>query len=271
MPRSYKGRRVYVIGGSMGIGLAAAEVFAARGADVMLFARRAGPLEEAATRVRQAAVSDEQRVEFRSLDVTVESAVGAVLEEAVARFGAPDVLVNCAGRARPGYFEDIDAERLAETLDVNFRGVWNVVRSLLPHMKESGGIIVNTASLAGLVGVFGLTDYSAAKFAVVGFSEALRAEVKRHGIRVFVLCPPDTDTPGFEEENREKPPETRAISGAASLLTSEAVARALLAGIEGRRMLIVPGAGARGTALAKRLFPGLVEWVMDRAAQRASG
>jgi 3-dehydrosphinganine reductase len=208
-------------------------------------------------------------VEFRTLDVTAGPAVDPVLQEAVAHFGPPDVLLNCAGSARPGYFEGIDAARFSATLALNLQGTWDVVQALLPHMKASGGVIINTASLAGLIGVFGYTDYSAAKFAVIGFSEALRAEVKRYGVRVFVLCPPDTDTPGLLEENREKPPETRAISATASLLTPEAVVEALLKGIEGRRMLIVPGASARFTALAKRLFPGLVEWVMDRAARRA--
>lgn len=271
MSRNYHGQRVYVVGGSMGIGLAAAEAFAARGAEIVLFARGVEKLEQAVLRVRAAALGDEQRVEFRVLDVTATDEVGSILDDVVAGFGAPDVLVNCAGRARPDYFEKIDAEQFRETLAVNLHGIWNVTQALLPHMKENGGIIVNTASLTGLIGIFGYTDYSAAKFAVVGLSEALRAEVKRHGIQVFVLCPSDTDTPGFAEENREKPPETHAVSEGVSLATPETVASALLSGIEGRQMLIFPGSSARWTARAKRLVPGIVEWVTDRAARRASG
>ena len=96
MSRNYHGQRVYVTGGSMGIGLAAAEAFAARGADLVLFARGVENLEQAVLRVRAAALGDEQRVEFRVLDVTGTDEVGSTLDDVVAEFGAPDVLVNCA-------------------------------------------------------------------------------------------------------------------------------------------------------------------------------
>src|SRR5438477_366286 len=83
------------------------------------------------------------------------------------------------------------------------------------------------ASLAGLIGVFGYTDYCASKFAIVGFSEALRSELKPHGIMVSVLCPPDVDTPGFAVENTTKPPETVAISEGAKPMTPDEVAAEL--------------------------------------------
>jgi NAD(P)-dependent dehydrogenase (short-subunit alcohol dehydrogenase family) len=252
----------------MGIGLAAAKAFVERGADAMLFARRRAPLESAAREVERRRRSDAQRVDFRALDVTDPSAVAAVMSEAVSSFGAPDVLLNCAGRARPGYFEEIPPGQLEEIMGVNLYGTWNAVQALLPHMKGRGGTIVNTSSLAGIIGVFGYTDYSAAKFAVIGFSEALRSELVRHGIRVFVLCPPDTETPGLEEETRIKPPETRAVAAGARTLSAEEVAEELLRGMERRRLLILPGRESRWAALAKRLVPGLVERVTDRAVAR---
>ena len=179
------------------------------------------------------------------------------------------MLFNCAGRAQPGYFEEIPTGQLEEIMRVNLFGTWSTVRELLPHMKGRGGTIVNTSSLAGLVGVFGYTDYCAAKFAVIGFSEALRSELAHHGIRVFVLCPPDTETPGLEEESRTKPPETRAVAAGARCLSAEEVAATLLRGMERRGLLIIPGREARWIALAKRLFPRLVERITARAVARA--
>jgi len=152
---------------------------------------------------------------------------------------------------------------------VNLHGCWNTVSLLAPHMKANGGgYIVNTASVAGLIGVFGYTDYCASKFALVGFSEALRSELKPHGITVSVLCPPDTDTPGFAIENQTKPPETKAVSAPAKIMTPEMVADALIRGMARRPLLIIPGIESRVAVLAKRLLPGVVEWAMDRSIRK---
>ena len=262
--RSFDGRRVYVFGGSMGIGLASARRFASLGADVMVFARRSAPLECAAAEITSARRTPDQRVAWRQLDVSDAAAVKTVVRAAINDWGVPDVLLNCAGQARPGYVQDIDVAQLEETLRVNLYGCWHTVQALLPHMRARGGYIVNTASLAGLIGVFGYADYCASKFALVGLSEVLRAELVADGITVSVLCPPDVDTPGFAEENRHKPPETMAASAGASLLSADAVADALIAGMARRRFLIIPGRDARLSHLVRRWAPGLVTWVMDR-------
>ena len=263
-------RLAFIPGGSTGIGLAAAERLAARGADVAIFARRREPLEAAAAAIAARRQRPEQRVVWRQCDVADAAQVATVLGGAVAELGAPDLLINCAGRAVPDYFERITAAQLDETLRINLAGTWHAIQIVLPHMRaRRSGHVVNVSSLAGLIGVFGYTDYSASKFALVGFSEALRAELRRDGIAVSVLCPPDTDTPALAAENVTKPPETRAVSAGASLLTADAVADALLAGIARRRFLIIPGREARLVYLAKRLFPGVVTWVMDRQVARA--
>lgn len=270
MPTDYQGKVVYAVGGSMGIGLAAARQFAARGADVLVFARGREALADAVREIQRCRRSSSQRVDLRILDVCDPDAVSAVMGEAVSSFGPPDILLNCAGAAWPGYFEEISHEQLSRTLKLNVGGSWHTVQSLLPYLKQRRGTIINTSSLAGLVGVFGYTDYCAAKFAVIGFSEALRSELKRHGVRVFVLCPPDTDTPGFEAENQTKPPETRAVSSTARVMTADAVAAELLRGLGRSRLLIIPGVEGRFVALAKRLFPRLVEWITDRAIAKAN-
>ena len=263
-------KRVFVVGGSMGIGLAAAVRMTALGAHVTILARRRGPLEAALGTLEARRRRPDQELAFRELDVREPAAVAAILGGLVDAYGPPDVLLNCAGRAHPRRFEDVSYDQLVDTLRTNLHGCWSTTAAVVPAMKgRGGGYIVNTASLAGLIGVFGYTDYCASKFAVVGFSEALRSELKPHGIMVSVLCPPDTDTPGFAVENTTKPPETHAVSGRAKILTADAVAAALLAGMARRAPLIVPGLDGKLSALAKRLAPGLVERVMDRAIARA--
>jgi len=154
---------------------------------------------------------------------------------------------------------------------VNLHGCWNTIQALLPHMKAKGrGYIVNTSSVAGLIGVFGYTDYCASKFALIGFSEALRGELKPHGITVSVLCPPDTDTPGFETENLTKPEETRAISAQSKILPPDAIADALLRGMARSTFLIIPGRDGQLGVLAQRLVPGVVRWVMDRTVAKVA-
>lgn len=267
-PSDFENARVYVIGGSMGIGLSIARRIAALGAQVAIFARRAEPLERAVTAIRAVQRRPAQNITARQVDVSDHLQVADVMRHAVAELGAPAVLINCAGHAHPHRFEEISYEQFANTMRVNLHGCWNTVQALLPHMKQTGGYIVNTASIAGLIGVFGYTDYSASKFALVGFSEALRSELKAYNITVSVLCPPDTDTPGLEVENETKPKETRAIAAAAKVMTPDAVADALIHGMARRSFLIIPGVDGRMSVLAKRLFPGLVERVVDRTIRK---
>ena len=259
----------YVVGASMGIGLAVAEKLAARGDDVALFARRDGPLAEATRAVEARRRRADQRVLGRALDAADRPRVEAVMAACVAELGAPDLLVNCAGRAIPDHFERISVAQLDETLRLNLHTCWHPVQALVPAMKARGGQIVNVSSLAGLIGVFGYTDYCAAKFAVVGFSEALRWELAPHGIGVSVLCPPDVDTPGLAREDATKPHETRVISEGAKLMSAEAVADALLAGLAKRELVIIPGADGRLAWRAKRLVPGLVDRLIARRLRRA--
>ncbi len=256
-------------GGSTGIGLAIANRLAGLGADVAIFARRKEPLVAAAAEISLHRRRASQRVRWRQLDVTAADQVQNELTAAVAELGPPDILINCAGRAIPNYFEHISLAQLEETMRVNFYGCWHAVHTLAPSMRGRGGYIVNVSSLAGLIGVFGYTDYSAAKFAVVGFSEALRSELAGDGITVSVLCPPDTATAGFERENRTKPRETHAVSAGTRILTAGEVADALLAGMAKRSFLIIPGHEARLSHLAQRVLPGLVRWVTDRQVRRA--
>jgi NAD(P)-dependent dehydrogenase (short-subunit alcohol dehydrogenase family) len=266
---TFNGKNVYIFGGSSGIGLETAKLLAQRGSNLILFARNRDRLERAVEEVSGQRLARSQTFTSRVLDVSDRDAVDAVVKEAVTGFGVPQIVVNAAGRAIPRHFEEITQQQFDETMKINLYGVWNTVSAVLPFMKERGGTIVNTSSVGGFVGVFGYADYAASKFAVIGLSEVLRAELKKYGINVAVLCPPDTDTPGFEVENLTKPAETMMISEGAGLMLPVEVARALLSGIECGDPVIVPGFEGRLTWFMKRHVPALVDFVMERGIRKA--
>lgn len=266
--RMYAGKTVYLMGGSSGIGLSAGCCLAGSGSHVFLFARSEARLKAALEKVEAQRVSPDQRFAFRSLDVADHAAVQAVTAEAVRSFGGPDILINSAGRAIPRRFEEIPYGQFDETMKINLYGVWNCIYALMPHMKAKGGIIVNVSSLVGFMGVFGYADYCASKFAIIGLSQVLRQELRPYGIRVCVLCPPDTDTPGFATENLTKPPETRAISSGARVMSSDDVAKALLRGMERRRFLIIPGAEGKMAYFVQRYAPFVLERIMQSAIRK---
>ena len=266
--QTLRNKIAYVVGGSSGIGLASAKLLFKKGAVVTIFSRDAERLAQAAGEIAGQVNAGGRTASWMQLDIADRSAVKQVMRKAVERHGVPDILINCAGRAYPRRFEDVDFQQFDETMQINMYGIWHVTRQLVPLMKVRGGHIVNVSSAAGFVGVYGYTDYCASKFAVVGFSEALRSELKPFGIRVAVLCPSDTDTPALAVENRTKPAETRAISKNAGLLQPEDVARALVRGIRKNQAVIVPGVEGKLTWLAKRWLPGLVERIMDRTIRR---
>ncbi|MFZ5564233.1 MAG: SDR family oxidoreductase [Thermodesulfobacteriota bacterium] len=266
--KTFSGKRIYIFGGSSGIGLAAARQLAGMGAHLVLFARDKRKLEKALGEVRKAGKDPAQPAGVFSMDVSDREQVFKAVAEAATSFGPPDVLINCAGRAIPRCFADISENQLQETLAINLCGTWHAIAASLPYMKERGGHIVNVSSIAGFLGVYGYSDYAASKFAVMGLSEVLRSEFKPMGIGVSVLCPPDTDTPALAAEAVTKPEETKAISTGARVLSADVVARAMIDGIQKNRAVIIPGADGRLIWLAKRLFPGLVAYFMDRTVKK---
>lgn len=261
---------VYIIGGSSGIGLETGKLLAKFGAHLVIFARNEDKLKNAVQSFYGMKKSSQQKFQYRIMDVSKFDEVKRIMDQSVLDFGVPTLLINCAGRAYPRKFEEISYSQFDDTMKTNLYGIWNVNSCLVPYMKKQGGYIVNTSSLAGFLGVFGYTDYSASKFAIIGFSEALRSELKPYNIMVSVLCPPDTNTPGFQTENLTKPPETLAISSGTKIVSPEQVARGLLKGINQQNPMIIPSSDGKLTYLLKRLWPGLIDWFMNRAIAKAN-
>ncbi|RLC89812.1 MAG: short-chain dehydrogenase [Chloroflexi bacterium] len=254
-----------ITGGSSGIGRATARLLARRGANVSLIARRQELLDETVTELESQRQSPAQRFQARSADVTDWEQTQAAIAALTADGLPPDILVNAAGFAHPGYVEELPLEIFHQTMDVDFFGTLHPIKAVLPAMMERrSGHIVNFSSVAGFLGVFGYTAYGAAKFAVRGFSDVLRQEMKPHGIHVSVIFPPDTDTPQLHYENQFKPLETRRIAGAAQALKADQVAQALVRGIERRQAYILPSLDTKLYFLLSNGPTGLFRWYFNR-------
>jgi len=259
---------VLVTGGSSGIGLAAAKQLAAAGAHVWLAARRIELLEPALREIQAARSDSFQKFGIVPADVSDSQQSKQIVETVTKAAGTPDILINAAGISRPGYVHELPPEVFERLMQVNYLGTAYVTAAVLPAMMQRGsGHIINVSSMAGYMGVFGYSAYGATKYAVAGYSEALRAEMKPYGIHVSVAFPPDTNTPGFADDQPFIPAETRAISGNAKALSAEKVASAILQQAVKGRFMIFPGTDARLFYYATSKLPkGLVFSVLDRMA-----
>jgi 3-dehydrosphinganine reductase len=242
--------RVLVTGGSEGIGRAIAELAVRRGADVEIWGRDPGRLE-AALKITGARSS-------RSVDVTQMSAVQAAASACLA-VGPVDRLFHCAGFAKAAFIDKADENDAADMFATNAVGSVNVARALAPAMMAARrGAIVFTSSDLGFIGLFGWSIYAATKHAVLGFGTSLRHELAPYGVSVQVLCPPATQTPGFDRENLTKPASVRKVEEAGGVMTAEGVATVAWERCGRGGALIIPNRSSRLFYLLSRMSVGLV-------------
>jgi short-subunit dehydrogenase len=255
--------KTYVItGASDGIGAELARQIAQRhgaGAALVLAARNADKLTQVAMRCEKLGA---QALEVPT-DVAQHDQCRALVATAVERFGGVDVLVNNAGVSAHALFEDVRAEDLAWYQDLMTVNLWGAVwctHAALPHLKAARGQVVAVSSLAGLVGVPGRTAYSATKFAMTGFFEALRTELLPAGVGVTTAFPGVVDTEirrnGWNARGQRAGKSGLREDGA---MPVDTCARLILDGMEARRReVVMTGKGKAGRWL-KLLAPGLVE------------
>lgn len=263
-----------ITGGSSGIGLALAKQLAAQGADVWILARNEKRLDQAVSAIREKCLHESQRVGSISADVSNLEEIRIALEKHVESVGVPDLVINSAGVAHPGRFVELEDKIFRWMMDVNYFGTVNMLKILVPHMiARKSGHVVNVSSAAGFLGVYGYSAYGGSKYALRGFTDVLRAELKPEGVRVSLAFPPDTDTPQLVYEDQFKPSETRALAGTVKAMSADAVASAILKGVQKNKYLILPGETAFLFRLAGFLGRAVYP-IMDlliKQAQRKSG
>lgn len=251
--RSIQGLRILITGASQGIGRALAEAAAARKARVLAAARSQSLLLELANTVRAAGGV----IETVEADVTDSEGRQRMVQAAQQHFGGLDVLINNAGIGATGHFADSGPDRLRKIMEVNFFGLTETTRVCLPLLKQGKTpAVVNISSIAGKRGIPARSEYSASKFAVQGFSEALRAELDKDGIDVLLVCPGLTQT-NFSQNMLEQKAKVQMdhLRG----MTPQAVAAATLRTLERGRhevCLTLPG---RLLVLVSRFLPRLAD------------
>jgi short-subunit dehydrogenase len=255
-------RTVVVTGASSGIGLCTAQAFARRGDDVVLVARDGDRLAEAARRC--------ESLGGRALavpgDVTDGDRMRQVVAEAAAAFGPVDVWVNNAGTSLWGAFEDIPLATHRQLVAVDLLGVLNGAHAVVPHFVANGGtgVIINVVSIGGRLPSPWAASYSAAKFGVAGFTDALRAELASHSrIEVCGVYPAFTDTPTATRSGNYT---GRTLRPVPPVVSPERVAAAIVS-LAGRPRRVRRVGSQHAASAAYAVAPDAVR----RAAARLSG
>ncbi|RWX00997.1 3-ketoacyl-ACP reductase [Flavobacterium cerinum] len=184
--QSLKNKNALITGTGKGIGKAVALALAAEGTNIILLARTKADLEKTAVEIEAFGV----KAFIVTADISDIKSVNEAVEKALAEFKTIDILINNAGIGKFGKFMDLTPEEFEQIIKVNLMGVYYATRAVLPGMiEQQSGDIVNISSTAGLRGAATTSAYSASKFAVIGLTESLMQEVRKHNIRVTALTP----------------------------------------------------------------------------------
>jgi len=258
--RHIQAARAIVTGASSGIGRHLALELAGQGARLVVTARREDRLLELVDQIRQSG----GEAHCVPGDITDAQLRGAVLEMAHSELGGLDLLVNNAGVGAVGPFHKATEKRLRRVMEVNFFAPVELIRSALPLLREGRRpMIVNVGSVLGHRAVPNNCEYSASKFALHGFTDALRAELVRQGIDVLLVSPSTTDTDFFDSvlERKSELPWLKA-----GRMSPAAVARKTVKAIRRGRHEIILSAGGKLLVWSDRLWPGLVDWFVSKIA-----
>ena len=251
-----KNKVVIITGASSGIGKACAFAFGKAGCRVVINGRDQKRLNETAIALENAGI------ECLALagDVSKESDVKDLVEKTVARFQTIDILINNAGISMRALFEDVDLNVIRQLMDINFYGTVYATKYALPYIIKNKGSIIGVSSIAGYRGLPGRTGYSASKFAMQGFLEALRTELLPKDVHVMVACP------GFTASNIRNT--ALAADGSSQgespreeskMMSAEEVADHILQATKNRKRDLVLTFQGKFTVFLNKWLPGLAD------------
>jgi len=256
MRKYFEDKVVVITGASSGIGKALAIEFAGMGARLVLAARNVEKLNETAEQVKQKG-ADAIAVKT---DVSNEVDCKFLIQSAIDKFGAIDILINNAGISMRALFEDTDLIVIRRLMDINFWGVVYCSKYALPYLLEKKGSLVGISSIAGYKGLPGRTGYSSSKFAMQGFLETLRIENMRKGLHVLIA------SPGFTSSNirntalnekGEMQGESPRDEG--KMMSPEEVARHIVRAIQKRKHRLTLTTQGKLTVWLNKFFPRFLD------------
>ncbi|HEY8259268.1 MAG TPA: SDR family oxidoreductase [Gemmatimonadales bacterium] len=253
-----RGKTALITGASSGIGAATARALAHEGARVLLLARRATELEKVASSIGAGVATT------YPVDLSSASAVAQVAERIASEVGTPDIIVNNAGAGRWKFVDETTPEEAVQMMAVPYFAAFYVTHAFLPRMlRRNTGHIVNISSVGSRFVWPGATAYIAARWAVRGFTEALRADLTDTGIRITLFESGVVRSPYWEHNpgSRERVPKMGKL---VPELTPEAAGRAIVRGIEREQKLVVAPFMMKVTYWQHAVFPGVVQWLMTR-------
>ncbi|MFD1817605.1 Short-chain dehydrogenase [Pseudarcicella hirudinis] len=251
-----KDKVVIITGASSGIGKALAFAFGREGAKIVITGRKKEPLE---------AVSNELKAEnIENLaitgDVSVEKDNEIMVNQTLEKYGKIDILINNAGISMRSMFEDVELEVIKKVMDINFYGVVYATKYALPHIKATKGSIIGISSIAGYRGLPVRSGYSASKFALNGFLEALRTELLKTGVHVLTACP------GFTASNirvaslgSDGQSKGDSMRDEGKMMSAEEVADAILNATKKRKRDLVLTSQGKLTVFLNKWLPKLMD------------
>lgn len=246
-----KDKVIIITGASSGIGKACAEAFGKAGGKIVITGRNEKSLLETSTFLTSQGIDNLPIV----ADVSLEEDNYKVVELAIKKYGKIDILINNAGISMRALFEDLEVEVIKKVMDINFYGTVYATKSALPYILKSKGSIIGISSIAGKRGLPARTGYSASKFAMEGFLEALRTELLHKGVHVLTACP------GFTASNirnaalaSDGSTQGESPRDEAKMMTAETVAQEILkATLKRKRTLVLTFQGKLAVFLNKWL------------------
>lgn len=254
-----KDKVVIITGSSSGIGLATAQLFASRGAKVVLAARNSEKIIQHTEGIKQSGGDAFSVV----TDVSDEESCKNLIAKTVAHYGHIDVLINNAGISMRALFEDLDLSVLKKLMDTNFWGTVYCTKYALPYLLKAKGSVVGVSSIAGFVGLPARTGYSASKYAMKGFLDTLRIENLYKGLHVMLIAP------GFTASNIRQ---TALVADGSQqgetpreeekMMSAEAVAKFLYRGVVKRKRKIILTSQGRLTVMLNKIFPKMMDKIV---------